>query len=475
MRVRRLWLGGLPLVLVAATASAQSRDIGVEAMRGEKRVALVIGNAAYPSSPLRNPVNDARAMAQTLRGLGFEVLARENVGDKDLKRAIEEFGDRLRGGGVGLFFYAGHGLQVAGRNYLVPVNAQIRTERDVDIEAIDVARVLARMDEARNRLNIVVLDACRDNAFGRSFRSSTRGLAAIDAPSGTLIAYATSPGRLARDGEGSNGLYTGELLRAMRETGLKLEDVFKRVRQAVRVRTSGEQIPWEASSVEGDFFFVLPRVAAATPGPSPTPPHGTQRAEEWAKLEAERRLVDEQRKALAEERRRSEEEVERQRLLAATQREEEARREREALERKRHQIRDWLRAWNFTADYAIQCRTKTPGKTNQSPRDFSLVVTDISESGDVTAEFTVLTNREGDVGVKVWKGIATGDLLELRAQGTPLTKDVTVVSRGTLQISRNNDTYAARFSYVMETKHPSFLIGPDMYCRHELSYSGPLR
>lgn len=206
MKVRRVWLSGLLVVFVAAAASAQTRDITLEAMRSKKRVALVIGNSAYPSSPLRNPVNDARAMAQTLRGLGFEVLAHQNLGEKAMKRAIEEFGDRLRGGGVGLFFYAGHGIQTAGRNYLVPTDAQIRTERDVEIEAIDVARVLARMEEARNRLNIVVLDACRDNPFGRSFRSSARGLSAIDAPSGTLIAYATAPGRLARDGEGASSI-----------------------------------------------------------------------------------------------------------------------------------------------------------------------------------------------------------------------------------------------------------------------------
>jgi uncharacterized caspase-like protein len=265
-------LAGLALAAAAGAGLGQTRDITVEGMRTEKRVALVVGNAAYPTSPLRNPVNDARAMAQALRALGFDVLARENAGEKDLKRAIEDFGDRLRGGGVGLFFYAGHGIQVAGRNYLVPVDAKIRTERDVDIDAIDVARVLARMDEARNRLNIVVLDACRDSPFGRSFRSSARGLTAIDAPSGTLIAYATAPGKLARDGEGANGLYTSELLQVMRQPGLKLEDVFKRVRQAVRTKTSGEQIPWEVSSVEGDFYFTLPRTAAAAPVPVPAPP-----------------------------------------------------------------------------------------------------------------------------------------------------------------------------------------------------------
>jgi formylglycine-generating enzyme required for sulfatase activity len=273
------WLGSLFVLVVAASASAQSRDITVESMRNEKRVALVIGNAAYVSSPLKNPVHDARAMAQTLKGLGFEVIARENIGEKDMRRAILDFGDRLRDGGVGLFFYAGHGMQVAGRNFLVPIGAEIRSERDVELEAIDVARVLARMDEAKNRLNIVVLDACRDNPFGRSFRSASRGLAQIDAPTGTLIAYATAPGKLARDGDSSNGLYTGELLRAMREPDLKLEDVFKRVRQAVRQKTKGEQVPWEASSVEGDFIFALKpgsQIAAIWARPEPPKMEGRE-------------------------------------------------------------------------------------------------------------------------------------------------------------------------------------------------------
>jgi len=251
------------------SALPQPRDIVVEPPANEKRVALVVGNAAYPSSPLRNPLNDARAMARMLRDLRFDVLVRENATEKELKRAVEDFGDRLRGGGVGLFFFAGHGIQVAGRNYLVPIDAVIRNERDVEIEAVDVGRVLARMEDARNRLNIVVLDACRDNPFGRSFRSATRGLAAADAPSGTLVAYATSPGRLARDGDGANGLYTGELLKAMSEPGLNLWSVFTRVTSSVWRQTNGEQVPWVASSVEGDFIFrplsVSSRVAAAPP------------------------------------------------------------------------------------------------------------------------------------------------------------------------------------------------------------------
>jgi hypothetical protein len=232
----------------------------------ERRLALVIGNGAYPTSPLRNPTNDARALAVALKTLGFEVTAHENLGQREMRRAILEFGTRLREGGVGLFYFAGHGVQVNGRNYLVPVDAAIASEAEVEVEALDVASVLARMDTARNRVNLVILDACRDNPFARSFRSTTRGLAAIDAPSGTLIAYATAPGRVARDGEGANGLYTGELLRALQAPGLRVEEVFKRVRQSVLERSAGDQVPWESSSLVGDFLF--------TDRPRPSGPAG---------------------------------------------------------------------------------------------------------------------------------------------------------------------------------------------------------
>ena len=253
-----------------------ARDVTVEGMRGEKRVALVIGNAAYPSSPLRNPVNDAREIARALSALGFEVLEFENLGQRDMRRAVIEFGNRLRHSDVGLFYFAGHGMQVGGRNYLVPIDASPQSEDEVEVESVDVAAVLARMSTARNRLNVVILDACRDNPFGRSFRSSTRGLASIDAPTGTIIAYATAPGKVARDGDGKNGLYTAELLQVIKVPGLKVEDTFKRVRQAVQRKSGGDQVPWESSSLVGDFLFALPAagppVAAAPPVPVPQPP-----------------------------------------------------------------------------------------------------------------------------------------------------------------------------------------------------------
>jgi formylglycine-generating enzyme required for sulfatase activity len=254
------------LALGVAGAQAQPRPITVEGNASEKRVALVIGNAAYPSpADLKNPVNDAQDMAEALRGAGFDVISRTNATQKQMQQALREFGGRLTAGGVGLFYFAGHGVQAKGKNFLIPIGAAIKSEAEAEDEAVDVNGVLARMSEAGSRVNIVVLDACRDNPFARGFRSGTRGLASVgEAPSGTLIAYATGPGRVAADGAGRNGIYTGELLKAMREPGLKLEDVFKRVIRNVRQATREQQVPWTLSSVDGDFIF---NVRTASPAP----------------------------------------------------------------------------------------------------------------------------------------------------------------------------------------------------------------
>ena len=221
-----------------------------------KRIALVIGNGAYTSAPpLKNPPNDARDMAATLRALGFDVTSGINVNQKDMKRLIREFGLKLKGGGSGLFYYAGHGTQSKGRNYLIPVDADIQSEAEVEDSGVDAALVLNYMDDAQNGLNIVILDACRNNPFARSFRSASDGLAQVDAPTGTLIAYATAPGRVASDGAGQNGLYTSELLKQMRVPGLSVTEMFMRVRAEVMKQTGNKQVPWEASSLVGAFYF----------------------------------------------------------------------------------------------------------------------------------------------------------------------------------------------------------------------------
>ncbi len=220
------------------------------------RYALVIGNSDYKNSPLRNPVNDATAMAKSLKDMGFDVMLSTNIAtEKDMKRIIREFGKKLQSGGTGLFYYSGHGLQVKGVNYLVPVDADIMKEEDVEFEATDLNQVLAEMDFAKNPMNIVILDACRNNPYTKSTRSVASGLASVNAPAGTLIAFSTSPGSVASDGSGQNGLYTEEFLTAMRTNGSKIEDVFKAVRSNVRKKSNGEQIPWENTSLEGDFYF----------------------------------------------------------------------------------------------------------------------------------------------------------------------------------------------------------------------------
>jgi hypothetical protein len=221
-----------------------------------RRIALVIGNGAYTSSPpLRNPPNDARDMAATLKVLGFEVISGINANQREMKRLIREFGQKLKAGGSGLFYYAGHGVQSKGRNYLIPIDANIQSEAEVEDSGVDAALVLNYMDDAQNGLNIVILDACRNNPFSRSFRSATDGLAQVDAPTGTLIAYATAPGRVASDGTGQNGLYTSELLKQMRVPGLSATEMFMRVRAEVMKQTGNKQVPWEASSLVGTFYF----------------------------------------------------------------------------------------------------------------------------------------------------------------------------------------------------------------------------
>ncbi|MFN3077444.1 MAG: caspase family protein [Alphaproteobacteria bacterium] len=231
----------------------------------EHRVALVIGNARYAESPLKNPVNDSRAMAQILRSQGFDVIARENTTKAQMEDAVAAFGERLSRGAVGLMYYSGHGLQVGGKNYLVPVDVRFTTEQAVPLRTVDADNILNQMVAAQTRVNVVILDACRNNPFERRFRSVGGGLAQMSAPRGTIIAYATAPGKEASDGDDGNGLYTQELLKAMAAPGVKVEEVFKQVRVAVAQASNDAQIPWEASSLTGDFYFVPGSGVAQTP------------------------------------------------------------------------------------------------------------------------------------------------------------------------------------------------------------------
>ena len=256
--------------LLTLTAFAQQRGLGISSPDARPRTALVIGNGEYANAPLRNPTNDARDMAQALLEIGFEVIYKENLNQNDMKRAIRALGEKLRAGGIGLFYFAGHGVQVKGQNYLIPVGATITSEEEVEYEAVDAGFILAQMEAALNPMNIVILDACRNNPFARSFRSGAQGLAQMEAPSGTWIAYATAPGSVASDGSGRNGLYTQELLRHMRTPGLSIEEVFKRVRISVRNSTQNKQTPWETSSLTGDFYFARLNTTVSSSDPQPS-------------------------------------------------------------------------------------------------------------------------------------------------------------------------------------------------------------
>lgn len=226
-------------------------------LAAQKRLALVIGNSDYKDAPLKNPANDATDMAAKLSKLGFKVDKLINVDNRQMTRAIQRFGKSLQDKNtVGLFYFAGHGIQVDGVNYLLPLKTNIESEADIQFEAVNAARVLQQMELSENNLNLVILDACRNNPFARSFRSASRGLAKMEAPSGSMILYATSPGNVASDGEGRNGLFTDKLLKMMDKKGLKIEEVFKQTAIRVSESSGKKQYPYIEGFILGDFYFI---------------------------------------------------------------------------------------------------------------------------------------------------------------------------------------------------------------------------
>jgi len=232
----------------------------------EARVALVIGNAEYDveAAKLDNSVNDAMDVASVLETMDFDVILRTDQGVKQLNNAIREFGDRLQVSGkdtVGLFYYAGHAAEVEGVNYIYPIDAQFKSRDEAAYEAVQVQRLLGKMKQARNNMNVIILDACRDNPYGdktRSIGKETKKLAEMEVPVGSIVAYSTASGQKASDGNGRNGLYTQELLRYIKQPGMQIEDVFKKVRRSVRQQSGNAQVAWEHSSLEGDFYFLPP-------------------------------------------------------------------------------------------------------------------------------------------------------------------------------------------------------------------------
>lgn len=235
------------------------------------RQALVIGNGDYEDTPLQNPINDANAMTAVLQKLDFTVFTEINVNQQAMEAALRNFGQQLQPGDTALFYFSGHGAQVDGVNYLLPIGARIGSEQEIKYNAVEAGLMLDQMAQARCRLNIVILDACRNNPF-KGFASNRGGLAFMAAPTGTLIAYATAPGTTAYDGQEEHSPYTKHLLAALAKPGLRVEDVFKQARVGVMVETDYKQVPWESSSLIGDFYFTAETAAQPQPEVTPTQP-----------------------------------------------------------------------------------------------------------------------------------------------------------------------------------------------------------
>ncbi|MBL8837743.1 MAG: caspase family protein [Alphaproteobacteria bacterium] len=269
------FLTGLVMLAVAGVA-ALPRDGMAQIPPGERRVALIVGNSAYAGGGrLANPGNDAQAIAGLLRGLGFDVEVALDAGYLDLTRAVRRFGDRIETAHVALFYYAGHGLQLAGTNFLVPVDAQLANERDVRFETVDLASIVDLMRGQTPRVNLIFLDACRDNPLARAMNRTNQtralqgpGLAPMTA-SGMLIAFSTEPGSVSVDGTGDNSPFTAALLQHMPTPGLEIRQMLTRVRQSVRQATGGRQIPWDHSSLDTEFYFTGGPSTIATRGPPP--------------------------------------------------------------------------------------------------------------------------------------------------------------------------------------------------------------
>jgi len=285
--IRRISAIAAGLCLLAMTfASAQA----------EPRIALVVGNANYGKEigTLPNPVNDAGLMAQSLQQTGFKVIKVTDADQKKLKRAIIDFGDQLTAAGpeaTGLFFYAGHGVQVKGMNYLVPIGADIGKESDVGIEAVSADEILQQMEYAGARVNIVILDACRNNPLQRGFRSISRGLAPMDSVRGTFIAYSTSPGAVAADGSGKNSPYTAALAKSIIQPGVGIEEAFRDVRGQVMAATEDKQVPWDSSSLTAPFFFKPAQFTTASQA-APAPAAKAVANPSPASLEVEKTVWD---------------------------------------------------------------------------------------------------------------------------------------------------------------------------------------
>ena len=223
----------------------------------QKKVALIIGNSEYKVGPLTNPVNDATSMSKMLTNLGFEVITALDLDKANMDKIVNRFVQELETADVGLFFFAGHGVQVQGANYLIPINAQLHSQNQIPKVSLSANDLMLKMEASKVKTSIIILDACRNNPFAPASRSmgTTNGLARMDAPTGSIVIYATAPGKTASDGRGDNGLFTGHLLDNMSVPGRSIFDIAIATRRAVMTASKGKQVPWELSSLTQQFYF----------------------------------------------------------------------------------------------------------------------------------------------------------------------------------------------------------------------------
>jgi formylglycine-generating enzyme required for sulfatase activity len=261
------------LLWLCATVTSAMLILSTGAQQRTARVALVIGNASYPdaSTPLSTTIKDARSLAEELRRSEFEVDLKENIGKDEMQRAIDAFSGKIRSGTAALFYFSGYGIQVARQTYLLPINAQVWSEADLRRDGFSVDGLLAEMNRKGAKVKIVIIDAARRNPFERRFRASAAGLAAIDAPEGTLAMYSAAPGKLINDGSGANSVFMSELIKELRVPNLTAEEVFNRARIGVSRASNNEQVPWVASSLVEEFYFGTSRPATTGPSPAPAP------------------------------------------------------------------------------------------------------------------------------------------------------------------------------------------------------------
>lgn len=381
-----------PTAAKAATANAANPADSKKSASESRRIALVIGNSAYTSGALRNPVNDARAMADVLNELGFEVILRENVGVSTFRSVIREFARRADAeDGVALFYYAGHAVSMDGRNYLLPIDIRPTDEEAIRDDSIDVDdAVMRRLEQSKKQVRLVILDSCRDNPFRSARTRSLRpGLAEMDKGEGSLVAFSTAPGRLAEDGEGQNSLFTGYLVRELRN-GSDIESVFQSVRFAVADATNRRQVPWVNTSLLSKVYL--------RPGSS-EPDVGTQIREATRESDEEQKRIDAaiaaaekrrdaERQRLAEERARDKARIDQQ--LKEIQEEQE--RDRQARDKLEQQQRQQL------ADLAAQFANmqKVIAETEQISHTRALTQEESQRVQVAMAETDTLQRRASD-------------------------------------------------------------------------------